>query len=183
MDSYVHFVEGQGGRVIPLILGEPEEVTREKLSKLNGVLFPGGDGDYYEFGRFIYQEIKKYNDEGVFYPLWGTCLGYEYMSSYAADEGWDIVGDFFIDSSSLELEFLKDPRDSRMFEWLGDSAFFFEDHLLAYNSHFHGISPSFFESDQSLHETFEVLAVSYMPDDGRAFVAAVEGREYPFFAT
>jgi len=57
-----------------LILNEPKEVTLDKLSKLNGVLFPGGDGDYYDFGNFIYQAIKEYNDNGTYYPMWGTCF-------------------------------------------------------------------------------------------------------------
>jgi len=183
MDSYVHFVEGAGGRVVPLILGEPEEVTLDKLSKLNGVLFPGGDGEYYEFGNFIYDRVKEYNDEGVFYPLWGTCLGYEYISAYAAEDGWEVVDEFFIDSDSLALEFVRDPRDTKMFGWLGDQAFFFEDHELAYNSHFNGISPDSFETDRGLKEMFDVVSVSYLPDDGRPFVAAIEARDYPFYGT
>ena len=44
MDSYIHFIESAGARVVPLVLGEPESITLDKLSKLNGVLFPGGDG-------------------------------------------------------------------------------------------------------------------------------------------
>jgi len=87
MTAYVSFMEAAGARVIPLVLGEPEEVTLEKLSKLNGVLFPGGDGDYLEFGRFIFNKIKEYNDNGTYYPAWGTCLGYEAFAIYAADDG------------------------------------------------------------------------------------------------
>jgi gamma-glutamyl hydrolase len=87
MTAYVQFLEAAGARVVPLVLGEPEEVTLDKLSKLNGVLFPGGDGDYLEFGRFIFNKIKEYNDNGTYYPAWGTCLGYEAFSIYAADEG------------------------------------------------------------------------------------------------
>lgn len=58
MKSYVDFVEAAGARVVPLIVGESEEITLAKLKKLNGVLFPGGDGDYLEYGRFIYNTIK-----------------------------------------------------------------------------------------------------------------------------
>lgn len=54
MNSYVHYIESAGARVVPLILGEDEEKTIEKLKKLNGVLFPGGDGSYYDHGLFIY---------------------------------------------------------------------------------------------------------------------------------
>ena len=58
MKSYVDFVEAAGARVVPLVVGEPEEVTLEKLQKLNGVIFPGGDGDYLEYGRLVFKTIK-----------------------------------------------------------------------------------------------------------------------------
>ena len=55
-------MEAAGARVVPLIMGEPEEVTMEKLSKLDGVLFPGGGGDYTEWGGKIIAKIIEYND-------------------------------------------------------------------------------------------------------------------------
>jgi gamma-glutamyl hydrolase len=76
MAAYVKFMEAAGARVVPLILGEAEEVTLEKISKLDGVLFPGGDGDYIEMGGNIIRKIMEYNDDGHFYPVWGTCLGF-----------------------------------------------------------------------------------------------------------
>lgn len=62
MAAYVKFLEASGARVVPLILGEPEEITMEKLSKLNGVLFPGGDGDYTDYGLEIINKLMEYND-------------------------------------------------------------------------------------------------------------------------
>lgn len=62
MAAYVKFMEASGARVVPLILGEPDEVTMDKLSKLNGVLFPGGEVEYIEFGRKIMDKIIDYND-------------------------------------------------------------------------------------------------------------------------
>lgn len=84
MEAYVDFISSAGARIVPLIVGESEEVTLEKLKGLNGVFMPGGDGDYVEFGRFIYNKVKEFNDQGIYYPLWGTCLGYENMAIYAA---------------------------------------------------------------------------------------------------
>jgi len=94
---------------------EPEEVTLAKLRKINGVLFPGGDGEYYEFGKYVFEQIKQFNDEGVYYPIWGTCLGFEAISAYSAEAGQDILEEFVVDDESLEIEFVKDPRDTKMF--------------------------------------------------------------------
>lgn len=47
------------------------------------MLFPGGDSDYFKgstFGEntlYIYEKIKKLNDQGTYFPLWGTCQGFE----------------------------------------------------------------------------------------------------------
>jgi gamma-glutamyl-gamma-aminobutyrate hydrolase PuuD len=87
MTSYVDFLQSAGARIVPLVLYEDEAVTKDKLSKLNGVLFPGGDGDYFFYGKMIYEAIKKYNDDGIYYPMWGTCLGYEDMAIWQSDKG------------------------------------------------------------------------------------------------
>ena len=76
MAAYVKFVEAAGARVVPLIWGEPVEVTMDKLSKLNGVLFPGGANDYNDFGRMIIGKLIEYNDRGLIYPAYGICHGF-----------------------------------------------------------------------------------------------------------
>ena len=54
MAAYVKFMEAAGARVVPLIVNEPDEVTMDKLSKLDGVLFPGGANSYVTWGRKIH---------------------------------------------------------------------------------------------------------------------------------
>jgi gamma-glutamyl hydrolase len=62
MAAYVKFMEAAGARVVPLVLGESEEITMDKISKLDGVLFPGGGGDYVDYGGKIIKKIMEYND-------------------------------------------------------------------------------------------------------------------------
>lgn len=76
MASYVQYIQAQGARVVPIINEDSEEVIRDKMSKVNGVLFPGGGGNYYNTGKFVFKEIIKKNDGGEFFPGWGICLGY-----------------------------------------------------------------------------------------------------------
>ena len=42
-------------------MGENWELTLEKLSKMNGIFFPGGDGDYYAWGKPMFDLVKDYN--------------------------------------------------------------------------------------------------------------------------
>ena len=81
MASYTKYLEGQGARIVPLIITDSDEVNLAKIDKLNGVLFPGsplgrngkpGGGDYYELGKKVMEKVRKINDNGQFYPLWGT---------------------------------------------------------------------------------------------------------------
>ncbi len=53
---------------------------------------------------------------------------------------------------------------------------------MTFNAHSFAISPEYFESDQSLREFWDVTSLSYMPN-GTAFVASIEAKEYPIFAT
>ena len=88
MSSYVKYLEGQGVRVVPIIYDEDFEIVKEKISKLNGVLYPGGGGNgLYELGGKVLKMIEHENDKGNYYPAWGICLGYEFMVGYTADIG------------------------------------------------------------------------------------------------
>ena len=56
------------------------------MSKVNGIIFPGGEMylldderqyTYYSLqAKIIYDEAKRLNDAGVYFPIWGTCLGF-----------------------------------------------------------------------------------------------------------
>jgi len=120
MQSYADWVEGVGARVVPLIKDEPKEVTIEKLKKMNGVLFPGGEGDYHDYGKLIFDTIIEINDNGTYLPIWGTCAGFHELVAYVADEGWNVLGIYEMDSASLTLDFpYKDPTAIPMFAELG----------------------------------------------------------------
>ena len=46
MAAYVRYIESFGARVVPILTNESNDETLIKLKGLNGVLFPGGGGDY-----------------------------------------------------------------------------------------------------------------------------------------
>ena len=74
--TYVDWLESLGARVVPLICSDSPETIEEKLSWINGVLLPGGVGDYIAMGQLIYTRLIAENDKGNVFPLWGTCLGF-----------------------------------------------------------------------------------------------------------
>ena len=48
-------MKSSGARVVPIIMTDDQSVTDEKLGKMNGVLFPGGGGNYRDVGDYIYK--------------------------------------------------------------------------------------------------------------------------------
>lgn len=183
MAAYVKYVEAQGARVVPIIYGESWETTKDKLDQLDGVLFPGGGGDYLEVGRKILDYVTDQNDNGHFYPLWGTCLGYERLLIYTADLGKDVLTNIELHKKSIPLKFTRDPRKTRMYAPLGLKAFEFEKKNLTYNSHTWAVAPELFETDKGLADFWDLTAISTIPGNGTAFAASIEAKKYPIFAT
>ena len=167
---------------MPLILGEPETRTLEKLGKCNGVLFPGGNDDgYYDFGKFIYEAVKAYNDAGQFYPLMGLCQGHENMAMYASSFGKDVLDVLLAINVSLPLEFI-DGVEAKLFDGLGNQKHLFEEFPVTQNFHQWAIKPEQFEIDEGLSSMFYPTSISYTTDTHEPFVATMESKNYPFYA-
>ena len=115
------------------------------------------------------------NDMGHFYPLWGTCLGFENMAIWASDEGSDVLTILEAHNVNLPLEFIGEADNNRMFGDLGVEAYGFEDLAIALNSHTFGVSPDKFKTDAGLSTIFHPTSVSYTTDDSHLpFVASME---------
>ena len=75
-----------GARVVPVIIGRDIEYYRNIFNGINGLLLPGGDapltgpGGYAEVGGLFFQWAKEANDRGDFFPIWGTCNGFELLT-------------------------------------------------------------------------------------------------------
>lgn len=63
------------------------------LEKYSRVLFPGGatyfnqSNGYADAGQHIYEIAKELNDEGNYFPIFGTCLGFELLVILASGRG------------------------------------------------------------------------------------------------
>lgn len=183
MQAYVDFMESAGARVIPIVSDEDDSVTADKLNQVNGVLFPGGGGDYLDKGDYIYKHLISENDAGNFYPLWGTCLGHENLAKLAAINGSPLTK-LESNEQSLTLDFLvKDPKaDTVMFGAL-DNPDYFSQEAMTFNHHTYGVALSAFTDDKGLGGMFTPTSTSTDPVSGDTFVATMESPNYPFFST
>jgi len=91
-------VESAGARAVPILWTMTDAEITRRFDAVNGLLFPGGggnvcDGRYAEVGRLLLRLALQANDRGSYFPVWGTCLGYEQIAVAVADD-CSILGHF-----------------------------------------------------------------------------------------
>lgn len=84
--SYVKWLESGGAQSIPIPYDANETMIREIFSQINGVFFPGGSAKLPQSAMILWELILENNQEGQYFPVWGTCLGFEFMLMLAAGE-------------------------------------------------------------------------------------------------
>jgi gamma-glutamyl hydrolase len=108
--SYMKWIEMSGARTAPIIFTWSPEKIDEVLSQVNGVLFPGGSIDRTsnnDFRKYIntYKQIISYAKEqtetGNHFPLWSTCLGFEFMMMMEGHTE-EQVHDYYVKNFGIE---------------------------------------------------------------------------------
>ena len=199
--SYVKYLEMSGARVVPVRIDHSYSELDYLFPRLNGLLFTGGSAnfwvnssstpvlspDYAAKACYLFNKVKQANDQGQFYPLWGTCLGFEVLH-VCANQQFGTVGNFNGEPSyARSSEFLPAASSSVIFNTLSSV---WSKHIMdvmstmnvSLLSHSHGISPQAYIQYPALSNTYKVL--SYMKDkSGSTFVGMIEGVKYPIFGT
>lgn len=91
-------------------IDRPKTYYENIMSKLNGVLLPGGatwfnqTNGYSEAGRYIYDIAMEMNDRNEYMPIFGTCLGFELLT-YLSANGREHREDCYSERQPLALEF------------------------------------------------------------------------------
>jgi gamma-glutamyl hydrolase len=130
MASYINHLESAGARTVPLIFDGDLKQELAKLDHLNGVFYCGGgaDGPYDVFGKAVFDKAKQMNDAGQYFPVWGTCLGFENLAMFASDEPSTVLeGGFEADDENYKLHFLVDPAKTKIYSRLGSAALIYQD--------------------------------------------------------
>lgn len=85
------------------------------------MLLPGGatwfnqSNGYADAGRHIYDVALELNERGEYFPVWGTCLGFELLT-YLAANGNEHRAHCDSSNQALPLVFKPDFKSSRMFK-------------------------------------------------------------------
>ncbi|EAA11416.4 AGAP006670-PA [Anopheles gambiae str. PEST] len=183
--SYVKFVEGAGARVVPIWINQPVEYYQTIMANLNGVLLPGGatwfnqSNGYADAGRHIYDIAMQYNENGEYFPLWGTCLGFELLT-YLAANGTEHRAHCRSNSQALPLNFKDDFRKSRLFASApNDVIDILSNEPVTANFHQFCVTEANLTA-YGLDEEWRVMSVD-RDWNGMEFISTIEHKSYPFY--
>jgi gamma-glutamyl hydrolase len=145
--SYVKFVESAGARVVPILNNLTKSELDVILNSVNGVLFPGGGvqlkpngSGYFDTAMMIYDYFLRENSAGRYFPLWGTCLGFEALTVLVS--GSNLLSVYDSENYSIPLMFDPGYNSSRMFKDAPKNILqYLSTEDVTMNNHRYGISP------------------------------------------
>uniref|UniRef100_A0A4W4FIP7 folate gamma-glutamyl hydrolase n=1 Tax=Electrophorus electricus TaxID=8005 RepID=A0A4W4FIP7_ELEEL len=181
--SYVKYIESGGGRVIPI--SSVEFLNGRCLCSLfDRLLLIGGTvdlqtSDFAHAAKIYFRLALKANDVGDYFPIWGTCLGFQLLTVLVAEE--NLLSKTPAENISLPLNFTSEAASSRMFEAFPPELLTaLSQEALAANFHHFGVTDQMFMRNEKLRSFFSVLSLN-KAENGVVFVSTMEGRKYPFY--
>jgi len=183
--SYVKWIESAGARVVPLSNTITEEEVKETLSSLNGLLFTGGSAPITDNARSLFKQAMEFNKNGEYFPVWGTCLGFEWIIEMAGSLSRDQMDQKYdAENYSIPIIFTDYGRQkSRIFAEAPEELkkiFATEDVTL--HLHQGGLSPEHWQQNDLLTNFFHLISTD-TDRKARPFVSMYEGKTYPIYGS
>lgn len=90
IDHYIHWIESMGANAIVIPYSISKISLVQQMGSIQGLIWTGGAIEtdrYTEKQRMTYLttlqrsflQAKEYNDQGRYFPIWGSCLGFEML--------------------------------------------------------------------------------------------------------
>lgn len=186
--SYIKFIEMAGGRVVPIFIDRNEDYYERVFNNTNGLLIPGGglplqnlnETGYGRAGKVLYEMAVKANQNNDFYPIWGTCLGAEFLSIVLDPKETYRLTPCLANNLSLPLKMSDDIKKSRLLENVPADVFTFLTTLnVTANFHQKCLTPDTVKKS-GLNNVLNVLSTS-KDRNSTEFVSIFEAINYPFY--
>ena len=196
--SYVKNMESAGARVVPIQWDLPLKNLTRIMRSLNGFFITGGDSEYVKsdgktltsFGKaveHIINNVIQFNNEGIHYPLWGTCRGYQMIACIIAGQS---SGDYNclysqpgFSNVRSNLSFFEGAEQHPMFSKMADDlnkAFLQE--AITFSHFSYTVKRDLWETNPGLKSNFTRLA--YFLDEAATNVTVLyAGIKYPIYGS
>ncbi|KAK9823907.1 hypothetical protein WJX72_006292 [[Myrmecia] bisecta] len=186
--SYVKMIESAGGRVVPIQYDLPAEDVRKRFNAINGVLIPGGSAvlhpghPFYDTTSLLFNLTLDANDKGDYFPIHGTCLGFETLAIIAS-RNTSLLARFDAEDNASPLYMTEDAEDSYFFGAMPKQvADDLQNFAYSMENHAEGVSFAAYDENPHLKDFFKVLSLS-VDRLGGVYISTMEARKYPITAT
>ena len=185
--SYVKYLEAAGSRVVPINYYAGEKELDELFAGLNGIFFVGGGAVFPASAQYLFDKTVRANDAGDFAPLWGTCMGFQWLLISATrnpsildpSDGTQMDAENY----SIPLDFASNDalKKSRLFGSApADVMNILATQNVTMNNHHYGIFTEHFQQTTALTSFFSLLSTN-KDRKGINFVSTIEANKYPIF--
>ncbi|XP_060925999.1 gamma-glutamyl hydrolase-like [Limanda limanda] len=181
--SYVKYLEAAGARVVPVRVNLTEEEYTKIFNSINGLLLPGGSSNlltsqYSRAAGILYNLALRANDASDYFPVWGTCLGFEQLTVLTAEKHLLTLTDTH--AVALPLNFTRRARSSRLFRSFPKDVLrsLTEENITA-NFHKWSLSTKNFSANPTLKKFYKVLSTNH--DGKQEFISTMEAYRYPIY--
>ena len=169
--SYIKWIEAGGGMSIAI----PSDVTDSDeldnlFEQIDAILLPGGASLERPFAvNYMLDKAVASNENGDYFPVWGTCLGFEYLAQYIADDDKIISDGYTSENISLPLQNVVQAELYASDEILK----IVTEENVTMNNHQMGLHPSTFWSSSQLQRVWQITSINH-DSRGTAFVSSFE---------
>ncbi|XP_020792356.1 gamma-glutamyl hydrolase-like [Boleophthalmus pectinirostris] len=184
--SYVKYLEAAGAKVVPIHINKTEDEYRALFMSINGLLIPGGKKNmltshFARTARLFLELAKEANDQGDYFPVWGTCLGFLLMVTVAI--GDRVLTATHTKAMALPLTFTEEAKESRMLKSIPkDTLQALASEPLTAHNHTYSVDMDTYRKFESLNSFYRVLTTN-TTDEGIKFFSTIEAYKYPFYAS
>jgi len=187
---YVKWIEMAGGRVVPIPYNAPESELDFLFNSVNGILFTGGElaltttSPYYKTAYYLYARTLAANDVQDYFPLWGTCMGFQ-MLTILTSQNISVLSLNAFDSQNLSipLDYTSEAPKSRMFGTApADVVNILGTEPVTTNLHTDGVKPDDFYGNTAFNTFYSVLSTN-VDRQNLPFISTIEGRVVPVYGT
>jgi gamma-glutamyl hydrolase len=193
--TYVRFVESGGARVVPLKISQSDAQLEELFWKLNGILFIGGDEPFFnpdgslsryaQVGCRFVELAKQAYGRGIYYPIWGTCLGHELIFICENNGLNSTLSDVQGEPPYVQSHnFTQEVYTSRMFGEFGSihAMNILKNEKATWLNHHFAVEPFTVRPNADLSSFFNVLATT-RDHHGTEIISFAEAKNYPIYTT
>eukprot|EP00903_Cladosiphon_okamuranus_P009483 g9037.t1 len=179
--AYVNWLASVGVRSLPIRYEATPAEIKPILDGVNALLLPGGHPSITEGVRWAVQYAKSLNDGGDFFPVWGTCLGWEWMAESLAGDYPVVTVGFDAENFTQPLGLLPGAAKSRMLSGVSSELLVkMTTEPLATNAHHKGVAPEDM-AKSGLDEIFRVIAINADAKGVKTYVSMAEAFDYPMY--